>query len=194
MLARLGRLLASVACCAALAACTSDATAESPPPRSSSDPPTTAVSTTGEPTSTTKPPPPTMPALARQHSTAGAKAFVGYYAASLNYSWDAKSSSLLRSLAAPNCSACRAVATEIDRANAVGAQKIGGNWDPLSFYVPPTEPADEPIVSVSVQVSKGSYRASASSPRRHIAAGINHFDFVLAWSQHRWLITELRST
>ncbi len=70
-------------CSAGMTACSDDPSPD--PPATSSSTTSTTTPTTPTTTSPTEPEPPELPALAKENSKAGAKAFVRYFVAVLNY-------------------------------------------------------------------------------------------------------------
>ena len=103
---------------------------------------------------TDRPQPPEFPALAKENSQAGAKAFIRYYADLINYSWAAGDTDSLRSVASKECKGCLAAADGIDEVIADGGYRRGADWSPRGFFVVPLQPATEPIVNVAIHVSQ----------------------------------------
>ncbi|MDQ3308254.1 MAG: DUF6318 family protein, partial [Actinomycetota bacterium] len=110
--------LAALVCSAALAGCTEDSSAGPTTvtsPGTSTNSPTTAEPTTSTPstpstpsTSPTDPAPPVMPALAKERSTAGAKAFVRYAIDALNYGYLEGRSDAFKTVSDSVCAVCSA--------------------------------------------------------------------------------------
>jgi hypothetical protein len=94
----------SVLCSLALTACSNGADTATPA-RPSTTSPSTAPTTT-HPDTSQRPTEPVMPALAKRHSTAGAKAFIRYFVAVLNYSYSIPLSRPLRHVSASECHVC----------------------------------------------------------------------------------------
>ncbi len=86
----------SAVCCLALGSCSSRAHSATPAHASTTSPSTASVS----PDTSRRPTEPVMPALAKEHSTAGAKAFIRYFVTVLNYSHHAHPTATLRTLSA----------------------------------------------------------------------------------------------
>jgi len=107
-----------------LTGCSDDKPAAQPPV-SSADTPT--KSTTSAPATTEPPDPgptaPVMPERAKQHSTAGAKAFVRYYIDVLNYSWTLGSGDAIRASSVHQCRVCRGIAGFVDEVVAHGGHQ-----------------------------------------------------------------------
>lgn len=79
-------------------------------------PETTSPTDTGSPTSTpTGPVEPTMPAIAKQHSAAGAKAFVRYYLDIVNFAQASGDLATLKTLGDRGCGACSAGVRFLER-------------------------------------------------------------------------------
>jgi hypothetical protein len=102
----------------AVTACSGDAE-PSPPPS-----PTPTV-TTAVPTPSSSPTAPVMPEAAREHTEAGAKAFVEYFWEVVDYAGTTLDSSALRKLAADDCVGCQGAVDFVDQMRAGGATFVG---------------------------------------------------------------------
>jgi Family of unknown function (DUF6318) len=118
----------ALAACAVLAvatSCTGDAS-PSPLPSPSSPAASASPSPTPTPTATAspKPPSPTLPALARQDSTAGAEAFARFWLTALDYAYKTGDTDSLRSVG--SCAGCIGQANGIDKIYDSGGRIEGG--------------------------------------------------------------------
>lgn len=182
-------------CSAALTGCTKDSAAG--PTAVTSSGTSSGTPTTSEPTRSTpptEPAPPVMPALAREQSKAGAKAFVRYYIKVLNYSIQAGTGKVVTKLSTPQCTSCLSVAKLANDLQQKGGYQTGGTWVPRTLYVIPLQPRSEPIVDVSIEVARGKFKLDANSQVRAIPREVIHNEFHLAASTKGWLMNELVST
>lgn len=182
-------------CCVALAGCTSETSATggrttmTPPatsePTTSTTAPTTATTTAGDPQA------PKMPPLAKKQSTAGAKAFVKYYVASLNYSWATGQGLPIRRLSAQSCIACSSLANTIDKFTAAGGFQRGADWHVRRIELVPTQSARLPIARSIIHVDSGRWRSSSSGRLHQIDPMRARDDFHLIWVRGEWRMTNV---
>ena len=132
-----------------------------------------------------------MPALAKDDSRAGAKAFVRYYVDIINFSWAADSTRRLRQLSDSSCQGCRAAADGIDEVTTAGGYRRGTNWTSREIFLVPLQPASAPIANVAVHVSRGVFKESKREAAQEIEPGIRRFDFHLEWRGGTWLVHKL---
>jgi hypothetical protein len=131
------RLVAIAALVAALAAgCGGAPTAKFVPPSSSSVPSDPTTTSAADVT------PPVMPDLAKQHTVAGAKAFVKYYWAVANYAQTRLDPSPLEALADKQCAGCQGASAFVREVSRLHGCVIGGATMPSRFRVTPTRGAD----------------------------------------------------
>jgi Family of unknown function (DUF6318) len=179
--------------CLAVAGCSTDSaaggtsttvtTSPTSAPTASPEPPTASTSTSPD-----EPQPPHMPALAKKKSTAGAKAFVRYYATLVNFAWRSGDTTDLRSLGEAQCDACSAAVKNIGAVSRSGGYKHGAEWQPRGLVAIHGEPPASPIVSVAVHVTHGKYRPSKHARVRTIRPTTTLLDFHLTWERQGWHI------
>lgn len=193
--------LAAVVCSAALAGCTEDSSAgptTAPSPGTSSGSSTTAEPTTStSPTPSTPPtdpPPPVLPALAKEQSTAGAKAFVRFYIAVLNYSWTELQSRFLTAASADDCDVCQLISRRIDATNLRGGYQINGEWSPRRIYRLPGQSAARPKFLVTIDIGAGRWKPGRGKDERKIASSQVTNEIDLSWTSHGWETLDLRTT
>jgi len=191
--------LAALVCSAALAGCTEDSSAGPttvPSPSTSSGSSSTAEPTTStSPTPSTPPtdpPPPVLPALAKEQSTAGAKAFVRYTIDALNYGYLAGRSDAFKTVSDSVCAVCSALQSNIDRIERSGGHQVGGDWSPISIDKVPSGVPTEPILIAEVTVAAGWTTPSANAPREKIRPANVFYEFHLHWVADEWQLTDLR--
>ncbi len=198
----MGRTLTAIAglvCCVVLSACSSDSVAEPPDPTptpettSMSSAPTSPPSSSPTSSATQEPPaqPPEMPALAKEKSPAGAKAFVEYYMEVVNYSWHAGSGDLARRFSTPDCIACRGIARSIDQMERGGGFYRGGEWAATLPVLIPSEPIDKPIVHTALKQSSGTWKRSEEDRLRRIPSSRQYIDVHLTRVGASWKVTSL---
>jgi hypothetical protein len=71
---------------------------------------------------------PVLPAAAKEASERGARAFIGYYWALINYAQQTGDVSRLRALSAPTCAGCSAGITGVRRLYRSGGRLRGGDY------------------------------------------------------------------
>jgi hypothetical protein len=176
-------VIVAAICCPALVSCGHDEAAgpQGSPPTSPvpADPPTSSPPTTPSDGSTATPP--QMPALARQKSEAGAKAFVKYYIAVLNYAWTAESGDQVRNLSLNRCKLCQGLAKFVDSVTRHGGFQSGGEWSVINATLVPGQPLDLPIVLPTIHVAKGKWRRSAQAAITRIQPHNIRYEFFLSW-------------
>lgn len=203
----MGRTLTAIfgaVCCLALSACSWESVAGPPettptPSTSISTPSTTSVSppTTSVPTPSTTPTttgqeppgqPPKLPAVAKEKSSAGAKAFVQYYIDAMNYAWISKSTILLDRLAADGCVQCSDIANGIDQIARRHGSTQGARWSSKSAVLIPFQPKNAPIVNVAIATSRGRWKPTSNDDWMVIQPSIAHWDMHLRRSGQGWVI------
>ncbi len=206
----MGRTLTAIlgtVCCLALSACSRESvagpaettptpsTSISTPSTTSVSTPTTSVSTPSTTPTTTgqEPPPrpPKLPAVAKEKSSAGAKAFVQYYMGVLNYSWHIGSGTLARRYSTSDCIACRGIARSIDAMNHEGGFYRGGEWAAASPVLIPSEPLDAPIVHTALKQSAGKWKRSEDDHLRPIPSSREYVDVHLTRVGQSWKVTSM---
>ncbi|MGI8578503.1 MAG: DUF6318 family protein [Nocardioidaceae bacterium] len=134
---------------------------------------------------------PVMPALAKQKTPAGAKAFARYYIDLLNYSWAIGAGDPLRRESIDSCSVCRQLANTIDGYTERGGWLRGGVWKVESVFTLPGQPMAAPKLLVQVKVSPGSWKASAHGDVHQVHAGKVTNQFNLAWVSSNWGMSDV---
>lgn len=187
----LGGFTAAV-CGLLLLGCSNDSAASTPTP------PTTTSSSTSpsspSPTTTSDAPPsraPQLPALAKEESIAGAKAFVRFYMQAINYSWHARNGALLRQHSTVRCVSCRGLARTMDDLRTNGGFSKGGDWLVTSASQTPLQPQDMPIIHTSITATRGSWRKSSTDHVRQIKPEKIYVDVHLRWVSGRWRVTSM---
>lgn len=170
----------------ALAGCDGDPEA-TPPPTPTSESPTSTIAT--EPAGG----PPVMPALAREKSAAGAKAFVRYYVKVINDAYASGLTGALRNHSSTECAPCLAVAHVIDDRSQEGGSQVGGEWTLKALSLGPSESKRHHSFVVQIRQSSGRWRATKDSKPQPIRAGTSGFVFTTRWTDRRWRITQIES-
>lgn len=183
----------AVGVCLAVGACSTSTGAERPPAKTTAPTsPSTSTPSDGH-TGPTTPSAPTLPALARKPTPAGAKAFVRYYVALVNYSWKTGNTSRLASLATQSCDGCIAATNGIDRTLAHGGSRKGGVWSTRRLVLIPLQSDSAPIVNCAVHVTKGVFQPASTKKPIHTRATTYHFDFHLVRRGETWHVAKLAS-
>jgi len=182
-------------CCAGLTACHSDPVQAdpTPPPISTSGPATTAPTTTPVTTQPTTPAGPTLPALARQPSLAGAKAFVRFYVGAINSSIKLTSSRFLRAHSTRECVTCRGIASSMDKIRRAHGFYRGGDWVITSIGAIPLQPRNRPILHTAITVTPGAWKRSPSDHLRKIKADKMYVDVHVSLTRGHWIVTSIVS-
>jgi hypothetical protein len=182
--------------CLTLTACSHHEAAGPPPTgHDSTGPSVTGPATTGSTSS--DPPrdtPPVMPPLAKEKSTAGAKAFIRYFVEVLNYSHVAESTQRLRRLSASDCAVCKAIASAIEEMRRRGGRQEGAEWVILGLGSLPSSESNLFNLVADIRINRGSTRRSSGAQIQHIRAAQVHDDFFLVWQTGTWLLRDLRPT
>lgn len=97
------------------------------PKIANSAPPSPSVTVSSSPTPTA-PTPPVMPAAAKKHTVAGAKAFARYFTRTVNYGAIALDPSPLKSISSDYCNSCNAAVSAIQGYIRKNATVTGGYW------------------------------------------------------------------
>lgn len=171
-----------------LSACTHDA-AQTPTSTTSSPVPS-GPATDETPTTRSDPPdgPPVLPEAAKAKTTAGAKAFVKFYAEVLNYSWQHAASAPLRKVSAAECQRCRDIADFIDRVTEAGGFQHGGEWVVLAIGVVPGQPDSRPTLLPLVRVNAGNWKRKDTGKLMKIQPHRVNLEFELSWDGKIWQV------
>jgi hypothetical protein len=143
---------------------------------------------------TTDPPhggPPQLPALAREQSNAGAKAFVRYYIDVLNYAHSEGVAGPLRRLGTRGCDVCQILADGIAVMAQRGGGQQGGDWHLTFSGSLPWTGQRIARVLVRVHVSPGTSRRFAGDKPHRIRPQNHTYQFDLAWNRSAWLLNDI---
>jgi hypothetical protein len=176
---------AILACTLTLTACTG--TSNEP----ASQPPATTATTATKATPT-EPTPPELPTLARQKTTAGAKAFVTYYIDLLNNAWELRSGARIRQASSSRCAVCRGFVQAVEESRRRGGTHVGGDWVPVSLYHPPFTPVNRPVIVTAFDVRPGYFTDARQGRRHRIVAARKVYEFEPAWDG-QWLMADVRA-
>jgi len=186
------RALAAAAVLAlALVGCTDDG--QSPTSTTSSPPPTGHTSTT--PTRTTTDPsdePPVLPDAAKAQTTAGAKAFVAYYADVLNYAYLNLDPQAFATISSATCQVCRLLSRDVASLAREGGEQTGGRWKVIRA-APVGNFESSNLLLARIHISKGSVMESDSSPPTPIEASTVTDQFELTWDSG-WRVKDIRAS
>lgn len=153
---RVTRVLAGVSVAAALLSACSDSDPQTQPPTSSPTSPQITAASTATPS---EPTPPALPALAKEDSKAGAKAFVGWYVDLFTYSANTGDVATFSKYGA-DCASCQNYVSEIADTYAQGGAFKSVDWADDGYYVAKTQ--DGYFVSVSIRASSYARRLDVS--------------------------------
>lgn len=143
---RLSALAACSALLLALSGCGAD-----PKPKFTKEP-SSSVSANGSSSPTPREPtPPKMPATARKHTVAGAKAFARYAIAASNYGSDAADPAPLAAIVSQHCDGCHAALRFIAKLARRNAKVRGGHWVGDSLNVKQLAAGAERFIRVTIR-------------------------------------------
>lgn len=180
-------LLALLTLCMGVAACSANVPRAAP---SSPAPPTTR-SSPAAPRNTGKSTPPPMPALARQHTNAGAKAFVEHVWATINYAQTEVDASPLRALFSSFCDGCRGAERFIRHVEAAHGRILGGrNRISRVAVTRLSAGAQHPFaVRFVVANTAENVRFSDGTKDEQYAAARTATEFILSATHSSWVVT-----
>jgi Family of unknown function (DUF6318) len=183
----IGAAVSSALCCLALSSCSHDADTATP-----TGPPQTAAHTTRpeRPNSPQRAEAPVMPALARQHSTAGAKAFIRHYIAVINYAFARPDPSPLREISASNCASCKALIAISARLARNSGKQVGGQWAATAIHSSAQDGKNQFFI-VEARVARGRSKGNPSGPVHRIRSHHIQAQFRVVWHSSRWLLVDL---
>lgn len=176
--------------CLTLAACSHDQAAGPVDPPGNTTGSSLTTPTTTTPSDPAKDAPPVMPALAKQKSTAGAKAFTEYYIDVLNYSYLATSTKRLRAISSEDCAVCNYIAKAIDEMRRRGGQQKGAGWSVLNVASLPRSGPLQFNVVAHIKIAAGSMRRSRGAKIQDIRAERVYDDFYLVWRNDSWALRD----
>jgi Family of unknown function (DUF6318) len=185
----LGAAVTSALCCLALSSCSHNADTATP-----SHPSTmsrgSAAPTSASPDASPRATEPVMPALARQHSTAGAKAFIRHYIAVINYAFARTDPSPLQKISASNCVSCKQLISISARLARRGGKQVGGEWTSTSIRSSVRD-GNRRFFIVDAQVGHGYSVGNATGPKHVIRAHRIQAQLQLVWHSSHWLLVDL---
>jgi hypothetical protein len=176
----------------ALAGCTDD-DGQPPTPTDSSPPPSGHTTTPGSTTSDPADEPPVLPDAAKAQTTAGAKAFVRYYADVLNYAWAQGSPEELRQISARSCETCGNLSEFIQKVSEAGGFQHGGEWVVESVGAVPGQPVKNPTVLPLVRVEPGEWKRREAGNLMQIKRHKVNLQIELLWQRGAWMIANVSS-
>jgi hypothetical protein len=154
-----------------------------------SGPPATSSSTSAAPQHDG---PPQLPSLAREHSNAGAKAFVRYYIDVLNYADASGDPAPLRDAATPQCQICKILSTAVEEIARSGGTQIGGEWILREVRTLPHS-GNQANMLVGIHIRVGITRRTRESPPHRSGPTNVTYEFQLRWERRLWLMHDLRA-
>lgn len=184
---------AALALCLSVAGCTDDdgsptSTTSSPPSTgSSTDPTDTTPTTTG-----TADEPPVLPDAAKQKTTAGAKAFVSYFAEVVNYAYGELEAPVLRDVSAADCAVCKLLIRDVRDLVKNGGSQTGGQWS-VHSVAPVGHFETSHLLVAEIRVAKGQIQDSSEATPQPIPAATVVDQFKLVW-HGKWLVQDVKST
>jgi hypothetical protein len=178
----------SVLCSLALTACSNGADTATPA-RPSTTSPSTAPTTT-HPDTSQRPTEPVMPALAKRHSTAGAKAFIRYFVAVLNYSFEAPDPRALVRLTTSDCTFCKSLILVTARLKRDGRRQTHGDWRDLKLMLTGHD-AQKLVFLVTGRIHPGYTQGGTGGARHAIKGGKLVAEIHVEPSIQRWRVSYL---
>ena len=136
--------------------------------------------------------PPAMPALAKDDSRAGAKAFVRYYVDIINYGYLSGDATALLKLGAKTCAVCSALARNVDQISNRGGEQVGGQWSVKTLNPIASGSESLEIFIAKVEVAKGRSRATRTSPAKPIKPSASFYEIHVSWTGSSWTTQDLR--
>ena len=135
---------------------------------------------------------PVLPEAAKANTEAGAKAFVHYWAEVLNHALTTGDTSLLKTLSAPTCHTCAAVAKVLDSTYASGGYFQGGEWSlaDMTTARDMTWPHGR-VLSATVTVAPETTKSSSAAPVKRFAQKRIPWVFAVVRSQGVWQIADM---
>src|SRR4051812_31772774 len=138
--------------------------------------------------------PPTLPALAREHTNAGAKAFVRYYIDVLYYAWLESKPLALRRFTPKVCSVCTDSATVLKRRPRRGGTQTGGSFRIRNVAVTGSDRLGDYLLVANIKSLAGRSRAAESSPFTPIHKDAYMLVIHLGWGPAGWRLENLGIT
>lgn len=156
----------------------------------SSEPRTTNSPTTTPTPSKTTAEPPAMPALAKQQSNAGAKAFIRHYIDVLNHAYAVPDPDELRQLSDDACQSCESLIQISERLSENGGRQVGGEWHPTAITTAAKDNSTKYFV-VEIRVDEGYSKRDPEDRKHHIKAHGLQLQIGLTHQESRWSLAYL---
>ena len=134
---------------------------------------------------------PEMPTLAREHSEAGAEAFVQHFIDVLNTSqWEGETQYFL-DLSSPMCSNCSSMASAIQEIKEAGGSFEGGLLVVHKFTADLDE--EQTTVTIDCEFTKGSVILEKSAKAKELPPSRKELHFILSFQpeQQTWIVEEI---
>lgn len=178
-------LLAALAVCAVAAACGAPAPTARPTATALTVPSNDTRATPGREML-----PPVMPALARKHTEAGAKAFVLYTVAQLNYSQATLQFRRLGALLSDSCAGCRGAIDYLAKVKRRHGRFEGGRISAASLDVTPLRAGRLKLMEVSFTYRSTKQRVYLGPKRVEVYdAGAANDRWILSPLPDGWIVT-----
>jgi uncharacterized protein DUF6318 len=132
-----------------------------------------------------------MPAGAKGTSAASAKAFAKYYVELINHASMSGETVDLRAASTKKCSACEAIANEVERQYKNGGHLEGGSWTPGLASVGLSSRKTSALVSFPVRIAKQIEYAPTGKPAKTIPSATGTLDLRLIRLSGAWLVDRL---
>ena len=149
-----------------------------------SDPP--SVSPSASPTGPTVP---ALPSAAREHTKAGAIAFVRHYIDQINYAQATGDAGALRQVGSKSCSSCNKIARFVTRLYSSGGSFRGGHTRVVAVLdaLSPAQYGDF-VVDIEIEIAPSVVRRDGSKQRAH--GGRNTLSVFPVWTSAGWKVEQ----
>ncbi|MBA2443730.1 MAG: hypothetical protein H0V49_00130 [Nocardioidaceae bacterium] len=134
-----------------------------------------------------------LPEAAKEHSQAGARAFVKHYIEALNYSFQSNDPRSLRSISSDDCTVCAELIAAVQKLRKTGGEQRGGLWTASKVSFVPTQPANAPIALVTVELAEGLFKTGRNAPAQEIRAQRINQEYRLSWGGRVWELEDVRN-
>ena len=179
---------------------TSGTPTSAPPPATSAVPTAStppAPDTAYQPATPTSPaknvPKPVMPALAKEKSEAGQKAFIKYWLATYNYMRESEDISLFRSVCAPTSKFCTGSEENLQEIQNEGAWRDGGAVTATAISAPSKGFARNSWKLQLTELPSAFYSKSGPASKFPGSKSVSKYEalITLSWANSSWRTTEL---
>lgn len=142
------------------------------------------------PSASATPPPPAMPDAARQHTKAGAVAFVRHYVDLINHAQATGETQALKAVEDPQCLSCRSVRSHLRALYARGGSITSGAWQVASApHVSPNPDIQgftvEALIRTSAQIIN-----DGSGHVKRVRGGSNILTFLVKRFGRSWRVSQ----